>query len=252
MAYEQTNAKILKNNITINFGDNVYSTSEIINSYPWALVGVEAKATFNGTTGGIDTYTNINKSQFNGMNCYSQSVTVGKTGTAEGTPTGTLVINGGTYLSPASVVYVAKGVCVINGGFFFGQPDSSQNAKYPEEIEKYGPKRNFSLNCWDANYKNGNARIYVTGGKFVGFDPADNYAEDKNTNFVVSGYKSILNGEEYTYMVKDTNRADNGTLDTLPVYEVVPESDPREGIAGTLTLPAEFQATPEVTEEPGE
>ena len=236
----QTNAKILKSNITINFGDNVYSTSEIINSYPWALVGVESTAVFEGTTGGVDTYSMITKDQFNAVNCYSQSITVGDMKARGDRPnpvTGNLTINGGTYLSPATVVYVTNGTCVINGGFFFGQAGSDQNAQSDAEREKYGPYRNFLLNCYDANYKNGTANIYVTGGKFAGFDPADNYAEGNGTNFVVTGYKSVLTDETYTYTIKDTNNTANGTLKTVPVYQVVPENDPREGIAGTRTLP---------------
>ena len=240
MAYEQSNAKILKNDITINFGDNVYSTSEIINSYPWALVGVESEATFNGTTGGVDTYSMITKDQFNAVNCYSQGITVGDMkgrGDRPAAVAGRLTINGGTYLSPASVVYVANGTCVINGGFFFGQAGSDQNAQSDAEREKYGPYRNFLLNCYDANYANGTARIYVKGGKFAGFDPADNYAEGNGTNFVVTGYKSVLTDETYTYTVKDTHNPENGTLKTVPVYQVVPESDEREGIAGTAVMP---------------
>lgn len=236
----QTNAKILKNNITINFGENVYSTSEIINAYPWALVGVEAAATFDGTTGGVDTYSMITKDQFNAADCYSQSITVGDMKARGDRPdpvAGHLTIDGGTYLSPATVVYVANGECIINGGFFFGQPGSDQNAQSDSEREKYGPYRNFLLNCYDTNYKNGTAKIFVTGGKFAGFDPADNYAEGNGTNFVVTGYKSVLTDETYTYTIKDTHNPDHGKLKTVPVYEVVPENDPREGIAGVVPSP---------------
>lgn len=31
-------ANILKNNVNINFADKVWSTSEILNSYPWAFI----------------------------------------------------------------------------------------------------------------------------------------------------------------------------------------------------------------------
>ena len=236
----QLNAKVLKNNITINFGDNVYSTSNIINSYPWALVGVEASAAFKGETGGIDTYTNLMKNDFNAKTDYSQAITVGDMkarGERTESVAGTLVIKSGEYKSPSSVVYVAKGVCTISGGFFFGQPDCNQPTRSQEEAEKYPYGRNFLLNCYDANFANGTAAIYVTGGKFAGFDPADNYAEGNGTNFVVSGYKSVVADETYTYMVKDTSASDNGSLRTVPVYEVVPADDPRDGIAGTLTLP---------------
>ena len=237
-------ANILKQNITINFEDKVWSTDSILNSYPWALVGVESTAVFNGTTGGVDTYSNLSKEAFNSHDDYSQAITVGdmkshdESGAriaGEGV-TGKLTINSGHYLSPSSVVYVCKGDCIINGGWFFGQPDPNQRTQSEAETEKYPYGRNFLLNLYDKNRTAGTAHIYVTGGTFVGFDPADNYAEGNGTNFVCVGYKSVPDGE-YAYMVKDLSSSDNGTLRTVPVYTVVPESDEREGIAGTQPVP---------------
>ena len=236
-------AIILKNNVTINFNDKVWSTSDILNAYPWALVGVESEAVFNGTTGGVDTYSNITKSQFHSRTDYSQAITVGDMKShvdgqrvaGEGI-SGKLTINGGNYVSPASCVYVAQGVCIINGGFFLGQPDHSTSPKTEHEMEKYPYGRNYMLNLYDANRVAGKASIFVTGGTFVGFDPADNFAEEAGTNFVCLGYKSVEDGE-YTYMVKDSDCSENGELRTVKVYTVVPESDPREGIAGTQPVP---------------
>ncbi len=236
-------ANILKNNVNINFADKVWSTSEILNSYPWALVGVESEAVFSGTTGGVDTYSNITKSQFNSADNYSQAITVGDMKSHEGGQrvpgagvSGKLTINSGVYNSPASVVYVAQGTCIINGGTFFGQPDINQRTQSEAEAEKYPYGRNFLLNLYDANRTAGKAAIYVMGGSFIGFDPADNYAEGNGTNFVCEGYKSVEDGE-YTYMVKDTSCQDNGQLRTVKVYTVVPSSDEREGIAGTQPVP---------------
>ena len=236
-------ANILKNNVNINFADKVWSTSEILNSYPWAFVGVESEAVFSGTTGGVDTYSNITKSQFNSADNYSQAITVGDMKSHEGGQrvpgagvSGKLTINSGVYNSPASVVYVAQGTCIINGGTFFGQPDINQRTQSEAEAEKYPYGRNFLLNLYDANRTAGKAAIYVMGGSFIGFDPADNYAEGNGTNFVCEGYKSVEDGE-YTYMVKDTSCQDNGQLRTVKVYTVVPSSDEREGIAGTQPVP---------------
>ena len=48
---------------------------------------------------------------------------------------------------------------------------------------------NYLLNCYDANYANGTAKIIVTGGKFYDFNPADNSAEGEHTSFVpAEGY----------------------------------------------------------------
>jgi hypothetical protein len=243
-------ANILKENITINFEDKVWSTDSLLDSYPWAMVGVESTAVFNATTGGVDTYSNLTKENFNSHDNYSQAITVGdmknhiihEDGTIERVAgegiTGKLTINGGNYMAPSSVVYVCKGDCIINGGLFFGQPDPNQRTQSEKEAEKYPYGRNFLLNLYDKNRTAGTAHIYVTGGTFVGFDPADNYAEGNDTNFVCVGYKSVLDGE-YTYMVKDLSSPDNGTLRTVPVYTVVPVDDEREGIAGTQTVPNE-------------
>ena len=46
----------------------------------------------------------------------------------------------------------------------------------------------YLLNCYDANYQDGTAKIIVTGGKFYDFNPADNSAEGEHTSFVPEGY----------------------------------------------------------------
>jgi len=226
---------INKQNIRINFGDKVWSTDEDFNGgWPWGLVGVvngiENTVTFDGEKGGIDVFSN-----YKGFNCYSDyrmAITVGSNG-ANGKK-GHLVIEGGVYKSLGShCVYVMNGLCEIKGGFFFTQPSSDTPVKSEAEREKYGECRNFLLNLWDTNGKNGNAKIKVTGGSFVGFDPADNYAEGDGTNFVGVGYKSVKNGE-YTYRVKDSYSKYDKELVTVPVYTVVPENDPRDGISGII------------------
>lgn len=54
----------------------------------------------------------------------------------------------------------------------------------------------WTLNCHDANYKDGNAKIEVSGGTFKGFDPADNKAEGDGTNFMAEGYCSVKSGSD--------------------------------------------------------
>jgi hypothetical protein len=69
-----------------------------------------------------------------------------------------------------------------------------------------GGDERFTLNCVDANYKAGTAKINVTGGSFVNFNPAKNLAEGENTNFVAEGYKANptqANGKT-TYTVTKT------------------------------------------------
>ncbi len=86
----------------------------------------------------------------------------------------TLTINGGTYLGSTTAVQVEYGTANITGGFFSCTP--------------YNGSYDYTLNCIDSNYKNGYAKIIVTGGTFVNFNPADNGAEGAHTSFVPEGY----------------------------------------------------------------
>ena len=66
----------------------------------------------------------------------------------------------------------------------------------------------YLLNCYDANYKSGKAKIVVTGGKFYDFDPSNNGAEGEGTSFVAEGYTVTSaavtedDGEHTVYTVK--------------------------------------------------
>ena len=97
---------------------------------------------------------------------------------------GHLVIEDGHFNGNIHAVYVLEGVAEIKGGTFEVQQ------KYPD-AEKADE---FVLNCLDENYKNGTAKIIVTGGTFIGFNPGDCKAEGNGTNFVAPGYASIANG----------------------------------------------------------
>ena len=87
----------------------------------------------------------------------------------------------------AELIYCYLGTINISGGVF---RDDTTN--------------NYILNCYDANYKNGTAKIVVTGGKFYNFNPADNLAEGPGTNFVAEGYTVVESqeGDNVVYTVK--------------------------------------------------
>ena len=76
-----------------------------------------------------------------------------------------------TNRSGAELIYCYIGTINISGGIF-------KNNGSP-----------YLLNCYDANYKNGTAKIVVTGGKFYDFNPADNSAEGEHTSYLADGYK---------------------------------------------------------------
>ena len=106
---------------------------------------------------------------------------------------GTVVIEDGTYVGNIHAVYVQKGTAEIRGGKY------SIRQTYPEAAKAYG----FVLNCYDANRKNGTAKILVSGGEFVKFNPADCVAEGEGTNFVIAGYKSVASGTDVWKVVKE-------------------------------------------------
>ena len=106
---------------------------------------------------------------------------------------GTVVIEDGTYVGNIHAVYVQKGTAEIRGGKY------SIQQTYPEAVKAYG----FVLNCFDENRKNGTAKILVSGGEFVKFNPADCVAEGAGTNFVIAGYKSVASGTDVWKVVKE-------------------------------------------------
>ena len=102
---------------------------------------------------------------------------------------GTVVIEDGTYVGNVHAVYVYEGTAEIKGGKYSIQQLSSNP-------DPYG----YVLNCYDKNRKNGIAKIIVTGGEFVKFNPADCAAEGAHTSFLADGYKSTQIGDSYVVM----------------------------------------------------
>ena len=138
---------------------------------------VDADTTINaGENGGIDTGVNGG---------YGINVRNGAT----------LTINGGYYYGGGTTVQVQKGTLIINGGTFACEPYSNPT---------YGYK--YLINCIDAAYKDGTAKISITGGTFINFDPSDSASENPNGNFVADGYKVVsqtqTNGDVWYTVVK--------------------------------------------------
>lgn len=155
---------IVKKPTTLNLNNKKIVSPDNMgnNSTNFCALYVEADTTINATeNGGINTGTNGG---------YGINVNKGAS----------LTINGGYYYGGGTAIQVQKGTLVINGGTFAVEPYSNP---------VYGYK--FLLNCIDANYKNGTAKIIVKGGTFVNFDPSNNAAEGEGTNFVAEGYKVV-------------------------------------------------------------
>ncbi len=90
----------------------------------------------------------------------------------------TVNIENGTYKGVCTSIYLVKGTLNISGGHF--------------EVGDSEDGTTYLINCKDANYNDGSAKVNITGGTFVNFNPADNKAETGgNTNFVAKGYKVV-------------------------------------------------------------
>lgn len=153
---------------TLNLGDlsisnknNIWSVSDS----DWSLLSVRENSSLTITSGAYIAKAN---------DCYAVDVQDG----------GHLVIEDGHFNGNVHAVYVYEGVAEIKGGTFEVQQ------KYPDADKA----DEFVLNCYDANRENGTAKIIVTGGTFIGFNPGDCKAEGNGTNFVAPGYASIPNG----------------------------------------------------------
>lgn len=173
--------KVDGSKVTINAnGKTVANTADIWNegTRAWSLVSAQGGAAL--TVKGNGTF----KAKEN--DCFAVDVQDGSE----------LVIEDGTFIGNVHAVYVYEGTAYIKGGFYSVQQKYSDASKADE----------FVLNCYDDNRKNGTAKIIVTGGTFVNFNPANCQAEGANTNFVAEGYKVVsetkTNGDVWYTVVK--------------------------------------------------
>ena len=160
---------------TLNLDKKIISPDNMgENNKNFTAVIVDADTTINATKdGGIDTGKN---------GAYAINVRKGAT----------LTVNGGTYYGGGTAIQVQKGTLIINGGTFACEPYSNP---------VYGNK--YLINCIDAAWKNGTAKIEIKGGTFINFDPADSESENPHGNFVADGYKVVseVKGSDTYYTV---------------------------------------------------
>lgn len=179
---------VIKNPSVLNLDGSAHIPGELEASDNWAVFYINADTTINASSAG-------------GILCAN------KRNPAEGAYNGgpyvahvdgegiVVTVNGGTYHGGGTVFNVQKGTLIVNGGFFQVTPDVDTN------------DYRYTLNCIDANYKNGTAKIIVKGGTFVNFDPSNNAAEGAGTNFVADGYHVVsetqTNGDIWYTVVAD-------------------------------------------------
>ena len=205
--------------------DNVTSASEIGTSLStsgiYTLGGdIEGKRFTSGAVSATDVTINLNGHtiSYNVAGSYgtfltkaSQKLTFNGEGTVYGkyapvwasSANSEVTINGGTFKAGGpQAIYCQVGTVYINGGTFITEDETESN------LDNGQPR--YLLNCLDANYKNGTAKIIVKGGYFKNFNPADCAAEGAHTNFVADGYTVYSNGEYYYVAAVDDNNIPEG------------------------------------------
>ena len=118
--------------------------------------------------------------------CYAIDVTGGK-----------LTIESGNIVGNVSAVQITKGFLAISGGSF-------------SQIQQdYGDK--YLINCIDSAWKDGSAKVAITGGTFARFDPSQSLSENPAATFTANGYATTPSGTNY---IVEWNSANVATIDS--------------------------------------
>lgn len=176
-----TETTTVSKNITIDLNGYTIKNTEDIwneNTKSWSLISVG--------NGGILTLLDSSNAGTGTLlakenDCYAVDVRNG----------GILVIESGTYIGNISSVYVHAGTAYINGGYYKIQQTISGANGYEQTI-----------NCYDANYKNGMAKVIISGGSFYNFDPM-NAAEpsDCNQSYLSKNTKMVYDDTTNSYVI---------------------------------------------------
>lgn len=152
-------------------GKKIYSTQNITGKNN----GNDAMIEINGN--GNVTIKGIGKVFANKDDAYAVQVSNG----------GKLVIENGEFVGNRNCVYVHYGSLEIKGGKFRILQIEQDKTFDPEtNMSGYG----FVLNFNKVNISN--CTITVKGGEFENFNPERNISGGNNTNYLASGYKSVL------------------------------------------------------------
>ena len=172
---------VVTKTLTLDLAGHTLSNDEDIwRDYNWSLISVRGNG--NLTITGSGTL----KAKKN--DCYPVDVQ------DEGAQ---LTIENGIFIGNIHAVYVKTGAAYIKGGTYSVQQKYTDPSKADE----------FVLNLYDANRRNGTAKLSVSGGTFVAFDPANCQAEAQGTNFCAAGYTTIKDKDNNTYTVVEGENA---------------------------------------------
>lgn len=172
---------VVTKTLTLDLAGHTLSNDEDIwSDYNWSLISVRG----NGNL----TITGSGTLKAKKDDCYPVDVQ------DEGAQ---LTIENGIFIGNIHAVYVKTGAAYIKGGTYSVQQKYTDPSKADE----------FVLNLYDANRRNGTAKLSVSGGTFVAFDPANCQAEAQGTNFCAAGYTTIKDKDNNTYTVVEGENA---------------------------------------------
>ncbi len=160
---EQNSQLTIGKNITLDLnGKIIKNTVDIWGDKANAILSITngAKVTITGD-GTIDAKEN---------DCYTINVVKGD-----------LTIENGTFYGNVSVVQVQEGTLSVKGGSF-------------DLHQKWDGSSKYLFNCIDDAYASGSAKVAISGGTFVGFDPSAS-PEGEGTSYLAPGYAPTDNGD---------------------------------------------------------
>ena len=175
------NTLVVTKTLTLDLaGHTLSNDTDIWSDYNWSLISVRGNGNLTITGNGTL------KAKEN--DCYPVDVQ------DEGAQ---LTIENGTFIGNIHAVYVETGAAYIKGGTYSVQ----QKYTNPSKVDE------FVLNLYDANRRNGTAKLSVSGGTFVAFDPANCQAEAQGTNFCAAGYTTTTEDNNTYTVVEGENAA---------------------------------------------
>lgn len=175
-----TTTAVVTKSLTIDLNGYTISNSEDIwneETKSWSLISVRKNGSltiFDGSkagTGSLHAKEN---------DCFAIDVQAG----------GILTIESGSYVGNISSIYVHTGIAYIKGGYY--------EVQQLEPTSKYGQ----TVNCYDANYRNGTAKIVITGGSFYNFNPTDAAEpEDCEQSYLDKNTRMVYDEDAKSYVV---------------------------------------------------
>ena len=171
---EQNTQLAINKSITLDLnGKTIRNTKDIWGDNANAILSIKngAKVTITGN-GTIDAKEN---------DCYTINVAKGD-----------LTIENGTFYGNVSVVQVEEGTLSVKGGTF-------------DLHQKWEGSSKYLFNCIDSEFTSGNAKVAISGGTFVGFDPnvsPEQKVDGKTPSFAAPGV-GITRNEDGSFTAVD-------------------------------------------------